>query len=157
VEEPIRADRPLRDWAAVSRAFTAPTAAGENIYGTAAFDAFRDLGGLRILQPDIAKWGGLSGARQVMETAGAANGKSAALWPHFMGSAVGQWASLVVSALAGPESRCEFDVNANPLRSELTAEPFAVRDGRIAWPDRAGLVPEPAGEALGRFRADRGD
>ena len=39
LEEPIRADRPWSDWRRLKSATSIPLAAGENIYGTAAFDA----------------------------------------------------------------------------------------------------------------------
>ncbi len=60
LEEPLRADAPMADWVALARASRIPLAAGENMAGDAAFDAAMACGAFAVLQPDIAKWGGLS-------------------------------------------------------------------------------------------------
>ena len=62
LEEPIRADRPWQEWQALRKGKRVPLAAGENIASRAGFK--QALGGdvLRVVQPDIAKWGGLSAA-----------------------------------------------------------------------------------------------
>ena len=60
LEEPIRADRPWQEWQALRKGAAVPLAAGENI---ASRDGFKQALGddvLRVVQPDIAKWGGLT-------------------------------------------------------------------------------------------------
>jgi L-alanine-DL-glutamate epimerase-like enolase superfamily enzyme len=61
LEEPIRADRPWSDWKALAAASPVPLAAGENIAGEADFEAALATNILRVVQPDMAKWGGYTG------------------------------------------------------------------------------------------------
>ena len=64
LEEPIRADRPWQEWQALRQGIDVPLAAGENIASRAGFQ--QAIGGdvLRVVQPDIAKWGGLTACRR---------------------------------------------------------------------------------------------
>lgn len=60
LEEPIRADRPWQEWQLLRKNVRTPLAAGENIASRAGFTQALGDGVLSIVQPDIAKWGGLS-------------------------------------------------------------------------------------------------
>lgn len=149
-EEPLRADAPLKEWEALAAATSIPLAGGENIYGVADFLTM-SRAGLRVLQPDVAKWGGVSGALALAD----AVPEGVQIWPHFMGSAVGQMAALSISAAVGQGSACEVDVNANPLRTALCGDAITVRDGAVALPSEPGLVLPPRPESLNLF-ADGG-
>lgn len=146
-EEPIPADAGQGVWEALARGTTIPLAGGENLYGLAEFRA-AIAAGLRFVQPDIAKWGGVSGALALA----AELPEGVALWPHFMGTAVGQQAALCVAARIGADSTCEMDVNANPLRSELCGAVLTVAQGGVRLPEGPGLVAPPLPEQLERFR-----
>jgi L-alanine-DL-glutamate epimerase and related enzymes of enolase superfamily len=61
IEEPLRADRPWLEWQRLAAASTIPFAAGENAIGDEAFDALIASRAIAIVQPDLAKWGGVSG------------------------------------------------------------------------------------------------
>ncbi|MDO5642835.1 MAG: mandelate racemase/muconate lactonizing enzyme family protein, partial [Paracoccus sp. (in: a-proteobacteria)] len=66
IEEPIRADAPPPDWHRLATAGV-PLAGGENITGLANFaNAQKVLG---YLQPDVAKWGGITGCLAVARQA----------------------------------------------------------------------------------------
>lgn len=145
-EEPLRADAPLNQWEALSRATNIPLAGGENIYGV---DHFLEMtnAGVKFLQPDVAKWGGISGVLQLAKVIP----DTVKVWPHFMGTAIGQMASLALSAAIGEKSFCEVDVNANTLRTELCGDVLNIVDGRIALPKGAGLVMPPEAAALNQF------
>ena len=140
-EEPLPADAPKADWEALARASQIPLAGGENIYGIDDFLSMSNAG-LRVFQPDVAKWGGVSGALDLAR----AMPEGVLLWPHFMGTAVGQMAALSITAAIGPASSCEVDVNRNALRTHLCGDAVGIRDGRVALPTAPGLVvpPEPA-------------
>ena len=43
------------------------------------------------------------------------------LWPHFMGTAIGQMAALSISAAVGDASVCEVDVNDNGTTAAVRA------------------------------------
>ena len=145
-EEPIPANAPLQEWETLARSTKIPLAVGENIYGVDNFLAMADAG-VRFLQPDVAKWGGISGACELAQ----ALPDGVHLWPHFMGTAVGQVAALSVAAAIGDPSVCEMDVNTNPLRTELCGDVLNIQAGRIVLPSEPGLVFPPLPESFGRY------
>lgn len=149
-EEAIPANAGLDEWARLAEASPCPLAAGENIYGVDNFLAFADAG-VRYLQPDVAKWGGVTGALNLAKRMP----HGVQLWPHFMGTAVGQVAALSISAAVGDASVCEMDVNTNPLRSDLCGDVLAIHDGRVHLPTAPGLVTPPEPQALSQFTEDR--
>lgn len=61
IEEPIAADRPLTEWTALARASSTALAGGENINQLSDFKSSIENSIFRYLQPDVAKWGGVSG------------------------------------------------------------------------------------------------
>ena len=146
-EEPIPADSELADWERLARSTAIPLAGGENLYGIDEFLRMADAG-LRYLQPDVAKWGGVSGALALAKALPA----GVSLWPHFMGTAVGQVAALSVAAAVGAAAACEMDVNDNPLRTDLCGAVLDVCGGRVALPPAPGLVVPPCGGRLEEFR-----
>jgi L-alanine-DL-glutamate epimerase-like enolase superfamily enzyme len=145
-EEPLRADAPDKEWEALANSTDIPLAGGENIYGIDNFLRMTALG-LQFLQPDVAKWGGMSGALDLAKRV--PDGVS--IWPHFMGTSVGQIAALSISAAIGETSSCEVDVNENALRTELSGDVLRIENGRVALPTEPGLVVPPTRQALARF------
>ncbi len=77
IEEPLRADRPAAEWAALAASTSTPLAAGENLLGLDAFDEAVAARRYAVVQPDIAKWGGISGCWPVIEQG--ARGRAALL------------------------------------------------------------------------------
>jgi L-alanine-DL-glutamate epimerase-like enolase superfamily enzyme len=116
LEEPLRADRPWSDWQQLARTTTIPLAGGENVQGRAGFEAAIGADALAVLQPDLAKWGGISGCWPVI---GQARQAGLRYCPHFLGGGVGLLASAHVLAAAGGDGMLEIDANPNPLRTEL--------------------------------------
>ncbi|MCY4488329.1 MAG: mandelate racemase/muconate lactonizing enzyme family protein [Deltaproteobacteria bacterium] len=151
-EEPIPADAGCADWERLAQSTSIPLAGGENLYGVDEFLRMADAG-LRFVQPDVAKWGGVSGALALAR----ALPPGVALWPHFMGTSVGQVAALSVAAAVGATATCEMDVNANPLRTDLCGDILGIRDGRVALPDAPGLVVPPVRARLEEFREAQAD
>ncbi len=145
-EEPLPANAPQGDWEDLASSTDIPLAGGENIYGIESFCAMASVG-LRVLQPDVAKWGGVTGALDLAR----AMPQGACLWPHFMGTAVGQVAALSITAALSGTSSCEVDVNANALRTDLCGDIIAIRNGRIDLPSEPGLVVPPVPELLAAF------
>lgn len=142
-EEPIRADLEPAAWERLASQTRIPLAGGENLYGIDQFVAMANAG-VRVLQPDVAKWGGVTGALDLAE----AMPQGCLLWPHFMGSSVGQQAGLAISAALGAGSKCEMDVNENPLRTDLCADMATVAKGRVTLCDAPGLLMPPTEDAL---------
>lgn len=147
VEEPLMADEPVDAWRALATRCGAPLAAGENVRGLASFDAMIASGSLRFVQPDVGKWGGISGCREVGRRAAA---RGVTLCPHWLAGGVGLAASLHLLAAAGTAGSIqEVDANPNPLREEVL--PLEVRDGTVTLDDSPGLGVEPDLKRLARF------
>ncbi|HUF57575.1 MAG TPA: enolase C-terminal domain-like protein, partial [Thermohalobaculum sp.] len=149
LEEPIAADAPEACWARLTRASTVPLAGGENIAGLPAFEAAIAAGSLSVLQPDVAKWGGVTGGGAVARRAIEAGRRYC---PHFLGGGIGLAASAHLLAAAGGDGLLEMDVNPNPLRDSFAVVRARVADGRFRLADTPGLGVEELPEEIGRFR-----
>ena len=147
IEEPIAADESSAAWRALALRSSVPLAAGENLRGQAAFDTAMAQAGLRFVQPDVGKWGGISGG---LDVARSANLHGAAYCPHWLAGGVGLAASMHALAASGSTSGyAEVDANPNPLREEVFA--FDVIDGWVTLPQTPGLGVEPDLRRLARF------
>ncbi len=146
LEEPICADDPLPDWQAVANAAPMPLAGGENIGHRADFSTAIAAGVFGFMQPDICKWGGLSGAASVAREAEAAG---ITYCPHFLGGGVGLVASAHLLAAVGGAGFLEVDSQENPLLEHFSGRGLALKDGAFPVTDAAGLgyVPDVAGAA----------
>lgn len=142
IEEPILADAPQKDWVALCKASSVPLAAGENIPSQDKFAEHIDQHSLNIVQPDVAKWGGVSGAFDVGRYALANNVQC---FMHYMGTALGQAASIHTLAAIGGGGRLELDANPNPLRTDLGEIDLSLSDGALNCPQTAGIgfIPDP--------------
>ena len=147
IEEPIAADEPAEHWRALAADSAVRLAAGENIRGYDAFATAIDEAWLAFVQPDVGKWGGISGCRQVASYA-AAHG--ATCCPHWLGGGVGLAASLHLMAACGtPASFMEVDANPNPLREAVC--PLVLHDGAVTIGEAPGLGIEPDLASLKTF------
>ncbi len=140
LEEPLRADRPLSEWQTLAKVCTTPLAAGENIMGEAQFQAVLDDAPVSVIQPDIAKWGGISGCWPVIRAIQAAGKRYC---PHYLGAGLGLLASAhLLAAVGGAEENAgmlEIDANPNPLRSTLAGSLGAIVNGSAALDEAFGL------------------
>jgi L-alanine-DL-glutamate epimerase-like enolase superfamily enzyme len=138
LEEPIRADEPLRVWREVSDRSPIPLATGENIRDANGFSELTDGRVVAQIQPDIGKWGGVTGCLAVGRRAVSVG---VGCSPHWQGGAVGLALSLNLLAALGGAGLGEIDVNPNPLRDEFPLPP--VRDGTVELADEPGFGFEP--------------
>ena len=151
VEEPIAADEPAEVWRALAAHSPIALAAGENMRGAAEFDAAIASGIYGYVQPDVGKWGGLTGCREVARRAAA---KGVGCCPHWLAGGIGMAASLQLRAAMGADGYAEVDANPNPLREEVMTWP--VVNGWITLPDTPGLGVEPDLARLARFAVKSG-
>jgi len=114
IEEPIVADAPIEQWQDLARYTQIPLAAGENIAGHDQILKVISNGFLKFLQPDVAKWGGISGCVQIAREALDAG---LTYCPHFLGGGIGLAASGEILAATSGSGLLEVDVNPNPLRT----------------------------------------
>jgi L-alanine-DL-glutamate epimerase-like enolase superfamily enzyme len=136
LEEPIQADAAQADWEAIAEASPFPLAGGENLVGFVEFDAAIDAAHLSVFQPDIIKWGGLTGCLGVGRGAIAAGFRYC---PHFLGGGIGLQASANLLAAVGGDGLLEVDVNPNPLRDGFSPIDTSISDGRWHLSDEPGI------------------
>ena len=136
LEEPLPVDAPEDDWRALAAASGIPLAGGENIAGFAEFKSAMSVGALSIYQPDVAKWGGVTGCYDVARQAIRAG---YTYCPHFLGGGVGLVASAHLLSGAGGDGVLEVDGSENPLLEVLSGSGLALQDGLFSLPDGAGL------------------
>ncbi|WP_298871432.1 mandelate racemase/muconate lactonizing enzyme family protein [uncultured Bradyrhizobium sp.] len=150
LEEPIRADRPREEWRGLRALAKMPIAAGENISSIEAFKEVLSESVLGVVQPDIAKWGGLSLcaglARDIL-------GAGKTFCPHYLGGGLGLLASAHLLAGIGGDGWLEVDANDNPLRDSFCGPVMNVREGTVTLGEDPGLGITPDLPAIERYRS----
>jgi L-alanine-DL-glutamate epimerase-like enolase superfamily enzyme len=149
LEEPLRADRPWSQWRSLQKRLTIPLAGGENITGHGNFATALAEGVLTVVQPDAAKWGGISGCLAVARDVVASKRHYC---PHFLGGGIGLLASAHLLAASGGGGLLEVDSNDNPLRDEFCGAVADINDGEIVLPETPGLGVEPDVRAIEKYR-----
>ena len=147
-EEPIRVDASEAAWLALAAASKTPLAGGENFHGEQFTRALASPV-LQVIQPDITKWGGVTGNWAVAHGAVTAGKRYC---PHFFGGGVSLLASLHVLAAAGGEGLLEFDCHPNVGREAVVGSLLPVDNGRVPVPQTPGLGAVPDIEALERYK-----
>jgi D-galactarolactone cycloisomerase len=148
IEEPLAADEPSSDWQDLARQCELPLAAGENLRGLGAFEEALSARYLHFVQPDVAKWGGVSAGREI---AARAQQHGAVFCPHWLGGGIGLAASLHLRAAMGADGFAEVDANPNPLREEVIQ--LSVHDSWVSLSDAPGLGIEPDLARLKPYRS----
>ncbi len=156
IEEPLT-PQDLDGYARLRARATVPIAAGEALYTVFDFKQLVERGGVDVLQPDLTLCGGFWQGRKIAELAHANHLRVS---PHVWGGGVGLAAALhYIAALpAYPHADnipkpvlLEYDLGANPLRTELLQQPIVVKGGFIAVPEGPGLGIEINEDALARY------
>ena len=147
-EEPLRVDAPARDWQALAQASTTPLAGGENFHDRQ-FDEAIAAPVLQVLQPDVTKWGGITGNWKVARAAVAAGKRYC---PHYFGGGISLMASLQLLAAAGGDGLLEFDCHPNMGREAVVGSLLPVGNGRVPVPQTPGLGAVPDIKALERYK-----
>lgn len=150
LEEPIRADRPREEWRKLRASAKIPIAAGENISSVEDFEHVLAEDVLSVVQPDIAKWGGLSAcaglARDILKS-----GKT--FCPHYLGGGIGLLASAHLLAGIGGDGWLEVDANDNPLRDLFCGPVLNVSEGAVELDQEPGLGIVPDLSSIERYRS----
>ena len=147
LEEPL-VPEDLEGCAALRKQLAIPIATGETEYTRYGFLEILRKDAAGILQPDLARCGGLSEALRIYALA---TSYHTPICLHVWGSGVALAAALQFCAVQAPlphtamprspenEPMLEYDCNPNPLREELLAEPFALDGDRVLIPQAPGL------------------
>lgn len=159
VEEPVPPEN-FSGYRDVKRRIDTPIAAGEAHYGRFEFKRLIDDRTVDIVQPNLARCGGLSEARRIADMATTEN---VGVRPHIWNSAVGLAAAVQFAASVSeyPHTRhvpdpmmVEFDRSENPLRTEILEEGFDPTGGSLDIPQEPGLGISVDEAALERYRTD---
>ena len=151
LEEPLAADdytgyRRLADRSGIR------IAAGEADSGIGPYRTLVEHGHVDVLQPDLARCGGFTVARQIADLA---RETGVEVVPHCFSTGVLVAASLHFTATLDRSTLSEFSVADSPLVGELLTEPFELRDGALAIPTGPGLGVEIDDDFVRRYRYDR--
>jgi L-alanine-DL-glutamate epimerase-like enolase superfamily enzyme len=150
LEEPLAAD----DYEGYRRLFELipiRLAAGEADSGVKPFRALVEQGQVNVLQPDLARCGGFTVAREI----GALTREHGVdVVPHCFSTGVLVAASLHFAASLDRPTYSEFSVADSPFVGRILTEPFELRDGSLAVPTGPGLGVELAEEFVARMRVD---
>ena len=133
----------------LSDATTVRIAAGEADATLAPFRALVEQGHVDVLQPDLARCGGFTVARQIalLERSSAVQ-----IVPHCFSTAILVAASLHFVATLDRPTWSEFSVADSPLVNGILSEPFVLEDGRLSVPTGPGLGIEIDDELIDRLR-----
>ena len=145
MEEPVAADRTLAEWTKLAQETSVALAGGENVNLLADFETMIDNKIFRYVQPDVAKWGGVSGC---LEVAKLAHEAGQTYCPHFLGGGIGLMASAHILAAGGGDGFLEVDTNPNPDRDAIVGNALPVVDGTIQLSAASGIGIEPDWQAL---------
>ena len=149
LEEPLPADAPAANWQRVAVASSIPLAGGENIWGMEDFEYTLESGSFGVIQPDVAKWGGVSKCRDVGIQATA---KGLLYCPHFLGGGIGLAASAAVLASITCDGLLEVDSNSNPLRGAFDLWPDGALRNRFPIRTAPGLGIVDLPEEIAQYR-----
>jgi L-alanine-DL-glutamate epimerase-like enolase superfamily enzyme len=138
IEEPLAATD-IEGLVTLGRHTAIPRAGGESLYTIASFSDCVRRGALDILQPDVARVGGITRAMEVCHLADAAGLRVA---PH-----VSPELSVTVAAAVPNSLFIEFI----PQMEPVLARPVRIEDGFAIPPDRPGHGIEFDEAALGRY------
>ena len=136
VEEPIAADRPIKEWNMLAAQSSVPLAAGENMRGETQFYEAIQSNAFSVIQPDIGKWGGFSGCIPVAKAICASN---QLFCPHWLGGGIGLVASMHLKAAVGQAGFVEVDSNPNLLREAMAMPYPVISDGMVLLSNEPGL------------------
>lgn len=134
MEEPMPVDAPSAAWYALKAATPVPLAGGENFLTRAEHDAAAHGKWLDVVQPDVAKWGGITECLPVAQQIVAAG---LIYCPHSLGGGIALAASAHLLAAAGGPGLLECDANENTFRDAVF--PLDLADGWVTLSEAPGL------------------
>ena len=149
LEEPVAPDN-LTGYRALSDRSSLTIAGGEAESDYAAFERLIDDGGVDLIQPDLARCGGLTQGRRL---AWLAHQRHRRVVPHAFKSGVLVAASTHFAASIPNGGLIEHTVSTSPIARDLVRREIGFVDGRVRVPlDRPGLGIEVDRDVLERLR-----
>ena len=147
LEEPL-APGDITGYRELSAASAIPIAAGEALTLIEEFEPLLRDGQVHVVQPDLGRVGGLTGARRIAALAHRSRARTVL---HAYGTGVLLAASAQWSA-ASDKPLTEFSRSASPLTRDLVRHGMEPRDGLLHLTDAPGLGVELDEEVVARYR-----
>jgi L-alanine-DL-glutamate epimerase-like enolase superfamily enzyme len=148
LEEPLSTDD-VATYGRLTESSPTPIAAGEKETTLYPFLDLMDRGGLRIIQPDVARVGGIMETFRIGCHAAA---RGVTIIPHCWSTDILVAATLQVMSTIDDCPYIEINVLDNPLRSNLITEPLRPKNGILTVPDRPGLGIELNRDTIEQYR-----
>lgn len=148
LEEPFFVES-VEDHARFRAVSSMPVALGENLHTRFAFEGFVSRKAVDVLQPDVARAGGVSEVKQI---AALAQKHRLPISLHTWGDAVALAASLHLATALENSEIMELDCTENPLRTHLLQNPLTPADGFMKAPEGPGLGIDLDTKAITRYR-----
>src|SRR6185503_17415782 len=148
LEEPLSPDD-IHGWAKLTAASPTPIATGEKESTLFPYLDLMERGGVRIVQPDVARVGGIA---ETLRIATHAEARGVRVIPHCWSTDILVAATLHVISTLRDCPYLEMNVTDNPLRTDLLVEPIRPVNGVARVPDKPGLGIELNEATLSRYR-----
>jgi L-rhamnonate dehydratase len=149
LEEPLHPDD-LAGCRSLAERVAVPIATGEQESGRLAFQRLLDEGQVDVIQPDLARCGGLTEGRKI---ATLAHDRRKRLVPHAFKTGILLSASVLFAASLPGGTLVEYTASTSPLARDLARTQIALKDGYVTVPtDAAGLGVELDEAVLDRYR-----
>ena len=148
LEEPLEPDD-YDGYRRLSDAASVRIAAGEADSCVGPFRRLVEHGHVDVLQPDIARCGGFTVAREIAQLA---RRRSVEVVPHCFSTGVLVAASLHFAATLDRPTYSEYSVADSPLVNGLLSQPFHLVDGKLAVPTGPGLGVDLNEEVVEKMR-----
>jgi L-rhamnonate dehydratase len=147
LEEPLSPDD-FTGWKHLIDRSPTAIATGEKETTRYGFEDLMDRGGLRIIQPDIARAGGIT---ECVRIAALAEIRGVQVIPHCWSSDILVAATLHFISSLSDCPYLEFNVMEQPLRTMLCVDPIRPIDGVVAVPKGPGLGIELNEDVVRRY------
>jgi L-alanine-DL-glutamate epimerase-like enolase superfamily enzyme len=147
LEEPLD-PRDLPNFARLVARSPTPIASGEKEDTLEPYLQLMDQGGLRIIQPDVTRVGGIT---EMMRIVSAAEARGVRVIPHCWSCDILVAATMQVLAVKRDAEFLEFNVMDQPIRRGVITEPFKPVDGRLELSDAPGLGVEIDEDLIRRY------
>jgi len=151
LEEPLPAED-FAGYKTLAASTTMRIATGEEETGRMAFIRLINETHVDVIQPDMARCGGLTEAKKI---ASIAKDNNILCVPHAFKTGILVAASIHLIAAIPNAPFLEFSVTESPIRKGILQDPFVMRDGYVEVPQKPGLGIELNQEVIKKYGIER--
>ncbi len=151
LEEPLPAED-FAGYRTLAASTTMRIATGEEETGRTAFTRLINETHVDVIQPDMARCGGLTEAKKI---ASIAKDNNILCVPHAFKTGILVAASIHLIAAIPNAPFLEFSVTESPIRKGILQDPFVMRDGYVEVPQKPGLGIELNQDVIKKYGIER--